>query len=58
MSEYKQQNDPGGSGIDLDFRSSTYWPESQTQEQLLANIKSKVRRDMARNQLLYGRITR
>ena len=41
MSEYIQQNDTEGSGIDLDFRPSTYWPESQTQEQLLANINGK-----------------
>ena len=51
MSEYKQQKGTDGSGIDLDFRPSTYWPESQRQEQLLANIKGKVRRDMAREVL-------
>jgi len=51
MSECKQQDGTGGSGIDFDFRPSTYWPESQTQEQLLANIKGKVRRDMARKVL-------
>jgi hypothetical protein len=30
------------------FRPETYWPESRTPEQLLANIKGKVRRDIAR----------
>lgn len=34
--------------IDLEFRPETYWPESRNPEQLLANIKGKVRRDMAR----------
>jgi len=30
------------------FRPETYWPESRTPEQLFANIKGKVRRDIAR----------
>lgn len=34
--------------IDMDYRPETYWPESRTPEQLLANIKGKARRDMAR----------
>lgn len=34
--------------FDLDFRPASYWPESRTREQLLVNIKGKVRRDLAR----------
>lgn len=34
--------------FDFGFRPETYWPESKTAEQLLTNIKGKVRRDMAR----------
>lgn len=37
--------------VDLEFRPETYWPESRNPEQLLANIKGKVRRDVARRVL-------
>ena len=33
---------------DQAYRPESYWPESRSPEQLLANIKGKVRRDMAR----------
>ena len=35
--------------IDMTFRPDTYWPESRTIEQLLARIKGKARRDIARD---------
>jgi hypothetical protein len=34
--------------IDLSFRPDSYWPESRTPEQLLARIKGRVRRELAR----------
>lgn len=40
--------------LDFGFRPTTYWPESRTPEQLLANIKGKARRDMARRILAEG----
>jgi hypothetical protein len=35
-------------GIDLTYRPATYWPRSSNRDQLLARIKGKARRDLAR----------
>jgi hypothetical protein len=44
------------SSIDLDYRPSTYWPESENQEQRLSHIHGKGRRDITRNALESGGI--
>jgi hypothetical protein len=43
--------------IDLSFRPTTYWPESENREQRLAHIKGKTRRDMTRNALASGGVS-
>ena len=40
--------------IDLSFRPTTYWPESENREQRLSHIKGKARRDMTRDALNSG----
>jgi len=40
--------------IDLSFRPTNYWPESENREQRLARIKGKACRDMTRNALNSG----
>ncbi len=44
------------SSINLEYRPSTYWPESENREQRLAHIHGKVRRDITRHALEAGGI--
>ena len=44
------------SSIDLEYRPSTYWPESENREQRLARIHGKARRDITRQTLESGGI--
>jgi len=39
---------PNHSSINLEYRPSTYWPESENREQRLAHIHGKARRDITR----------
>jgi hypothetical protein len=45
------------SSIDLGYRPSTYWPESENREQRLSHIQGKARRDITRNALESGGIS-
>ena len=47
---------PNHSSINLEYRPSTYWPESENREQRLSHIHGKVRRDITRNALESGGI--
>ena len=44
------------SSIDLQYRPSTYWPESENRKQRLTHIHGKVRRDITRHALESGGI--